>query len=37
MKLNVDLKKITLKKLEKTKKEYQVDIAMGVSTKCNKL
>ena len=37
MKLGVDPKEITLKKLDKTRKKYPVDKAKGVSTKYNKL
>lgn len=37
MKLDVDLQKIILKKLEKTKKKYPVEKAKGKSTKYDKL
>lgn len=35
--LDVDIEKIVLEKLEKTKKKYPVDKAKGVSTKYDKL
>lgn len=35
--LNVDIKEIVLKKLEKTKEKYPVDKCKGLSTKYNKL
>lgn len=36
-KLDVDIKEIILKKLEKTEKKYPVDKSKGVSTKYDKL